>query len=349
MICFRSLLDVSYNRPKFAACATWNPNAITFADNSTMIKDASEVFLTANNTVYATSFALDSVLVWTEGSPNVTRRIFGDLSSSHRIFVTTDSDVFADDGHVHSRVQKWTMNATNSNTIMNVSGVCGGLFIDIYNSFYCSHTLSHQIWKKHVEGSSNSSVIIAGTGTLGSAANMLNGPFGIVVDIDLSLYVADFHNNRVQLFSAGQQNGTTVAGNGASGTIVLSNPITVILDGDGYLFIVEYGNHRIVGSGPNGFRCIVACTGMSGSAGNQLNQPRALSFDSYGNLYVADASNHRIQKFLIARNTCGESIERQSLFRNRNILTGVCAIVHCEEYVISFWSAVSMRTVCARY
>ena len=306
---FFPLLGVSYNRPKFSACATWSPDAITFADNNTLIQTASEVFLTTNNTVYATSFGLDSVLVWVEGSPNVTSRLFGNLSASHRVFVTTDGDVYADDTLRHSRIMKWTMNATNGTVFMNITAFCGGLFIDIYNYFYCSHTASNQVLKKPVDGDINSFEIVAGNGTAGSAPHMLNGPYGIFIDIDLSLYVTDLNNNRVQLFRSGQLNGATVAGNGASDTIALYYPITVILDADGYLFIADYGNHRIVGSGPNGFRCIAGCTGTNGATANKLNQPRALSFDSYGNLFVADAANNRIQKFSLARNSCGEPIQ----------------------------------------
>ena len=41
------------------------------------------------------------------------------------------------------------------------------------------------------------------------------------------------------------------------------------MDGNGYLFIADKENHRIVGSGPNEFRCLIGCT-ESGSANNQL-------------------------------------------------------------------------------
>ena len=275
-----------------------------------MIQTTSEVFITKNNTVYATSFALDSVLVWTEGSPNVTRRLFGNLSISHRIVVTNDGDVYADDTFVHSRIMKWTMNATNGTVFMNITGYCGGLFVDIYDFFYYAHTSNHQVLKKPLDSDNNSYVIIAGNGTNGSAPNLLSGPYGIFVDSDLSLYVADFNNHRVQLFRQGQLSGTTLAGSGAPGTISLLNPIAVVLDADSFLFIAEYGSNRIVGSGPYGFRCIAGCTGTNGNASNQLYQPRAVSFDSYGNLFVADAGNYRIQKFMFAKNSCGESIER---------------------------------------
>jgi DNA-binding beta-propeller fold protein YncE len=135
---------------------------------------------------------------------------------------------------------------------------------------------------------------------------MLDRPQGIFVDTRLNLYVADCNNDRIQLFQSGQLNGTTLAGNGATGTTTLSCPNGVVIDADGYLFIVDRNYNRIVGSGSNGFRCIVGCTGVIGSASNQLSAPFALNFDSYGNIFVLDAFNNRVQKFLLMANTCGE-------------------------------------------
>ena len=152
----------------------------------------------------------------------------------------------------------------------------------------------------------NRTTIVAGNGTAGPALNLLNAPLGLFVDFNLNLYVADCNNNRVLRFDQGQMHGTVVVGSGASRTIDLRCPTGVVLDGDGYLFISDLFDHRIVGSGPNGFRCLVGCSGINSSAANQLSQPAGLSFDRYGNLLVADRDNHRIQKFLLARNSCSE-------------------------------------------
>ena len=71
-----------------------------------------------------------------------------------------------------------------------------------------------------------------------------------------------------------------------TGTIVLSRPTGVVLDADGYLFIVDSGHHRIIGSGPGGFRCVVGCSGLAGSASDHLSSPATLSFDTDGNMFV---------------------------------------------------------------
>ncbi|CAF4171734.1 unnamed protein product, partial [Adineta steineri] len=73
-----------------------------------------------------------------------------------------------------------------------------------------------------------------------------------------------------------------------------------------YLFIVDHRNHRIVGSGLNGFRCLVGCYGK-GSQSNQLNYPSGLSFDRSGNMFVIDTSNRRIQKFKYLNRFCANT------------------------------------------
>jgi hypothetical protein len=61
-------------------------------------------------------------------------------------------------------------------------------------------------------------------------------------------------------------------------------------------------NNRIVKWTTNytaGGICIVGCSRIAGTNATQLNGPRDLKFDSQGNLYVSDQSNHRIQKYMI--------------------------------------------------
>jgi hypothetical protein len=224
------------------------------------------------------------------------------LNYPYSLFVTIAGDIYVDNGW-NGQVDKWISNATNSTPVMYVSSSCYGLFIDVYDNLYCSMYNIHQVVMKSLHSSVNTSTIVAGTGCPGSASNMLNNPDGIFVDNNLNLYVADYGNHRIQFFVAGQVNGTTVAGNGVS--ISLSGPSGITLDADGYLFIVDSYNNRVVGSGPNGFRCLVGCSG-SGSASNQLSLPHTLSFDSYGNMFVTDSSNNRIQNFLLATNSCGK-------------------------------------------
>jgi hypothetical protein len=148
--------------------------------------------------------------------------------------------------------------------------------------------------------------IVAGTGCAGSRLDMLNNPIGLFVAQNDDLSVADYFNNRIQRFRPAHRNGTTMAGTGATGTINLNRPTSISLDANGYLFISDCDNHRVVRSGPFGFWCILGCSGIAGSTEGLLYHPMKISFDYGDNLYVADQFNHRIQQFSIINNICSK-------------------------------------------
>lgn len=260
-----------------------------------------------NNTVYVTGLLLLSYIqVWPEGSATPTQVISGGLNLSYSIFVTLNGDIYVDNGAYNHRVDKWTRSSTNSTIAMYVNDPCFSLFIDSNENLYCSVTSLHRVIRHSLVSVPNTSVVVAGNGIAGLTANSLNIPIGIFVDMNLNLYVADYGNNRIQFFRSGQLGGTTVAINGSNGMFNLSRPTDVVLDSDGYLFIVDEANNRILGSGSTGFRCIIGCFRGNGSISNPLNYPRSLRFDSYGNLIVMGSGNSDLQKFLLASNSCGE-------------------------------------------
>ena len=234
------------------------------------------------------------------------RNITSGLNTPYSIFATSNGDVFIDNGNSNSRVDKWTLSGLNSTT-MSVRDACYDLFIDIAYNLYCSVNSKHQVMMKSLDSNSDMWIIAGGTDCSGSASNQLNAPRGIYVDESLNLYVADCSNNRVQKFPSQELNAITVVGSSAAGTISLSCPSDVALDADGYLFVVDSTNHRIIGSSSTGFRCIVGCAGSYGATSYQLNTPSTMSFDNYGNIFVTDNGNNRIQKFiLIPKSTYSE-------------------------------------------
>jgi hypothetical protein len=297
---------VSYNQPKFCPFTSWNPNAITFANNNIIGLNPTGIFVNTNNTVYAADRENGRIQIWLNDDFNPTRTILVGSSDPRSIFVAITGDIYVDNGGSNGRVDKWTFNTNTSVPVMYVNSSCFGLFLDINDTLYCSMYNRDQVVKRWLNDETNTSTPAAGTGIAGSDSNMLSSPYGIFVDINFDLYVAHCQNHRIQHFRSGQLNATTIAGDRSSDpTIRLTCPTGIVLDADRYLFIVDYGNHRIVGSGPNGFRCLVGCFGR-GSASNQLDYPATLSFDSYGNMFVTDWDNHRVQKFLLSTNSCSK-------------------------------------------
>ena len=221
------------------------------------------------------------------------------------LFVSLDGSIYI--GNINEGiVEKRSRNGTKSAVVMKFGGMCYALSVDINNYLYCSLSNRHQVVKQSLDGIANMSIIVAGTGINGKASDMLYYPRGIFVDINLDLYVADWGNNRIQLFKAGQLNGTTVAGIDSTPSIALNGPTAVFLDADRYLFLVDTLNHRVIGSRSNGFFCVVGCSHVAGSASDQLCWPYNAAFDSYGNIYVTDTLNNRIQKFNLLTNISGK-------------------------------------------
>jgi NHL repeat len=245
----------------------------------------------------------NEVKVWLQGSSTPSRIISIGLFIPSSIFVSINGDIYVGNGAPNGQVNRWTSTASVSTMIMQTNGTCFGLFIDGNDDLYCSMDPPDQVFKTSSNNLTNISTPVAGNGIRGSGTYTLNQPRGIFVDSNFSLFVTDCGNNRIQRFLRGELNGTTVAGNSASGTIALSCPTEVILDMDGYLFIVDHYQYRIVGSGPQGFRCILGCSNVPGVA---LNLPHSLAFDSDGNLFVLEQGAARIQKFLFEPSSCGK-------------------------------------------
>ena len=250
------------------------------------------------NTIFVARADTGNVMFWKNGSTTTRSTIATGVSSPLAMFVTDNEKIFLVNNCPKNRVEYWDINGTLQAAVLTSGSSCSGLFIDIYNDLYCSEYQYHQVVKKPLMDPSNQITIVAGTGCSSSSDDGLDDPMGIFVDKSRNLYVADSANNRIQRFSYGQTIGVTVAGNGF-GSISLSSPVAVMLDADGFLFILEYGTNQLLGSNANGFRCVAGCNG-------DLYRPWTFGFDSLGNIFVLDRGNNRTQKYTIQNNTCGK-------------------------------------------
>ncbi|CAF4142418.1 unnamed protein product, partial [Adineta steineri] len=157
-------------------------------------------------------------------------------------------------------------------------------------------------------------MLVAGAGC-GSNATQFSYPTGLFVDTSDSntFYIADYSNHRIQKWFYGASSGITVAGqSGVSGSALnqLNEPFTLTMDTNKSLYIVDYGNNRIVlwllGSTSG---ILIAGTGVIGVLPSQLSYPYSVRLDSTGALIVNDYGNNRIQRFpvLCTPNTTSSS------------------------------------------
>ena len=141
----------SLNQPTFGVCATWNPNAITFANNSTVGRSPEAVFVDIHNSVHVgTNWSL--VQIWDIENTTLSRSISTTYDQVMSIFVNINGDIYSSSNNVtNSLVKKWLMNGSSSSIIvMHNAYQCYSIFIDIYDSIYCSMSILNQVRKRSV-------------------------------------------------------------------------------------------------------------------------------------------------------------------------------------------------------
>ena len=131
-------------------------------------------------------------------------------------------------------------------------------------------------------------------GSYGSGAGQVNWPFDVAFDSTGYVYVADYGNNRIQVFTA-EGTFVTMFGRYGSGYGELNGPIGIYIDSEDVVYVSELGNNRVSLFTREG--TFLKSFGSRGSQLGQFNGPRGIALDKEENVYVADLDNNRIQKF----------------------------------------------------
>jgi len=192
-----------------------------------------------------------------------------------------------------------------------------GVALDSEENIYIADSGNNRVRK--VTRANGIITTVAGNGSSsysGDGGQALNAGLdcrGIAVDSAGNIYIADYSNRRIRKIDYATGIITTVAGNGASGYTGDGGPATsatfqwpsrVAIDFAGDIYIADSGNNCIRKvNHATGIITTVAGNGASGYGGDgglatnaTLYWPYGLAFDSGGNMYIADRSNHRIRK-----------------------------------------------------
>ncbi len=135
--------------------------------------------------------------------------------------------------------------------------------------------------------------------TSGNApAGTFNQPWGIAIDQEGFVYVADTWNHRIQKFTAEGQFVTQWGYFGQAETpTAFWGPRDIAIDQENRVYISDTGNKRIVVFDSEGN--YLTSYGQGGLLPGQFDEPVGLAFGPDGRLYVADTWNQRIQVFTI--------------------------------------------------
>jgi DNA-binding beta-propeller fold protein YncE len=121
-------------------------------------------------------------------------------------------------------------------------------------------------------------------------------PSGLSIDRDGNLLVSDSHYHCLRIYSPDGVELKKIGGEAGAGPGQFGYVSDAVQDSDGFYYVAEFGeNSRISKLDVNGK--FVKCWGQPGAKPGELSRARALALGPDGNLYVADACNHRIQVF----------------------------------------------------
>jgi hypothetical protein len=157
---------------------------------------------------------------------------------------------------------------------------------------------------------------LAGNGTAGYADGsglgaQFNNPQGITVDASGKIYLSDSYNNRIRTVTAAGL-ASTLAGNGTIGysegsalSAEFYGPNGIAVDGQGNVFIADFGNNVIRKITAAGVVSTFAGNGTAGyingtGTSSEFNNPAGIAIDASGNIYVADHGNNVIRKITLA-------------------------------------------------
>ena len=112
--------------------------------------------------------------------------------------------------------------------------------------------------------------------------------------------MADYNNQRVQIYNSNRVYVATLGVTGVAGSdnAHFQNPRDVVVDGRGYIYVSENGNYRVqVFDANRNYVRTIGVTGEGGDGFDHLNGPHHLAVDAHNNLYVSSNWNSAVHVY----------------------------------------------------
>lgn len=131
-------------------------------------------------------------------------------------------------------------------------------------------------------------------GREGQDEGQVSRPWGLCVDREGNIIVADRRNNRIQIFS-NRGEFKTMFGSKGTGPGEFDLPAGITTDTYGRIIVIDKDNHRVqIFTSSGNF---ILKFGSFGKECGQFQYPWDVAVNTLGNIVVTDTRNHRIQLF----------------------------------------------------
>jgi len=261
---------------------------------------------------------------WKDGSPAVAR--FGTPGA---VALDAAGNIFVADS-LNNTIRKITPNGFVS-TVAGSIGVSGtndgvgndarfkspsGIAVDASGNLFVADTGNNTIRKITPDGSVTTYAGAPGvSGAANGAASVarFSSPFGVMVDKNNNVYVADTFNNTIRLITPAGAVSTLAGKTGVAGSLdktgtaaTFNHPVSLAMDSSGNIYVADTSNDLIRKIAPGAVVTTLAgSAGVSGSDNGtngtaRFNTPYGITVDSQDNIYVVDTLNSTLRKITLS-------------------------------------------------
>ena len=191
-----------------------------------------------------------------------------------------------------------------------------GVAFDQHDNLYVADAYNHAIRKITPSGKVSTIAgkpYVSGWVNGKKTAARFDRPSDVAVGGDGTIYVADTDNHTIRKITP-KGVVTTLAGipkeagheDGKGSSARFSFPGALDVDGDGNVFVADYGNSAIRRIAPNGTVTTIAGGELAGAKDGtgrsaRFYVPNGIAVDAKGVIYVADSGNHAIRRGVLAQ------------------------------------------------
>lgn len=283
--------------------------------------------LTVNVGTTITTIAGQAGIAGTADDTDTVKALF---SNPYSVAVDPSGNVFVADTSSHV-IRKITASTGKVSTFAGSPGLSGtsdgqgsaarfngpsGVAVDGAGNVYVADTNNHTI--RGISAGGNVITLAGVPGVIGSndsssgTSPHFTYPFGLAIDSNGTIYVADTYNHLIRQISQGGAGisvstigGTAgVRGNsdGTPGNSRFAFPTGIAVLAPGVIYVADSGNSTIRRVAGNNTTTYAGTAGVSGTAEGaaltaaRFNQPNGVGVDSAGVVYVADTFSHTIRR-----------------------------------------------------
>jgi hypothetical protein len=306
-------LRVSY----IGANDTWTQTGITVAGGNekgaglNQLNNPYGLYVDDNETIYIADFGNDRIVEWKYGA--ISGQIVADgnrtgnradrLNGPKDVIVDKKTDILIICDSRNKKVVGWPRGSNTGIETIIIRISCTDLTMDGNGFLYVFDHDKNQVRRWQVGRTHGT--ILSYINSESPRLDQLRYPSYVFIDPYRSLSVPNKPNRRIASYAGYVQeplsfsNGRRDRGQSLEN---LAQHRETVVDQLGTAYAADCENNLVMRWSKGAAQGIIIAGGNGdGAKPNQLRCPRGLSFDRHGNLYVADAGNHRVQRFNIIR------------------------------------------------